>query len=370
MRPAARCLAALLLVIALPSAVLAVSPDEIRRILRDNALRPPSEAALAALDGGLLEQGLREIDAYARLFPPRDYTPPAEGGKPRIGIGAELLVRKGRFLLSILPTGPADRAGVPDRSHLLAVDGQAVEGLDENAVAALFRGDTGKIVRLKVVTPQGRTEEFRVPREMFRPLDVEEVRSGGQRVLRIRRFTAGMTRPALQASLEIAARGRVDTASDPSLLVIDLRDAGGGDLYEAFDMAGMFLPPGTPLGAMSGRHGERREFRAAQGRKFVMPLALLIGPDTASAAEVFAGILRSHNRAVLVGQRSFGKCSSQTDVRLSDGSVLRYTNAEVLLPDGSSCTGQGLAPDREVTGASFDDLSALVEQTRALRAGR
>jgi len=88
--------------------------------------------------------------------------------------------------------------------------------------------------------------------------------------------------------------------------------------------------------------------------------AVIVGPDTASSAEIFAGALHRQGRAMLVGQSTYGKCSSQTDARLSDGSVLRYTNRDVLLPDGKSCSGAGLVPDRQVSEADMLDLAALV----------
>jgi carboxyl-terminal processing protease len=90
-------------------------------------------------------------------------------------------------------------------------------------------------------------------------------------------------------------------------------------------------------------------------------LVLWVGPGTASAAEIFAGILQQHGLAHLVGTRTFGKCSTQTDVALSDGSVLRLTNREVLLPDGAGCSGTGLSPNVAVDGnALLDDARLLV----------
>ena len=71
-----------------------------------------------------------------------------------------------------------------------------------------------------------------------------------------------------------------------------------------------------------------------------------------------------------MGRRTYGKCSSQTDARLSDGSVLRYTNRDVLLPDGSSCSGRSLVPDREVSVAELMDLAGLVQVVDSVLAGK
>lgn len=333
--------------------------DEIRRILRQDALVPPAPEVLAALDRGRLPELLKQIDPYARYFPAREYQSPATGRESWIGIGAELVVRGGEFSLSVYRGGAADLAGVPDRSKLLEIDGRSVAGLETGAVASALRGEEGTAVRLLLERPDGRQETVTIFREAFKPLDVEPVPPGDRQVLRIREFVAGMTRPALQATIDFLAR---KGAARDDLLIIDLRDAGGGDLYEAFDMAGLFLPAGTLLGTIKGRGEWSREVRASSGEKYDMPLALIVGPDTASSAEIFAGVLQGHGRARLVGGITFGKCSTQTDARLSDGSVLRFTNREILLPGGDSCTGKGLSPDRPMDSRASADLAHIVAE--------
>ena len=337
--------------------------DEIRQILRRYALIPPTESLLVALSEEHLAGGLRGIDPYARFFKAGEYRSPGLGSDSWIGIGANLVVRGGEAFLVVYKDGAADLAGLPDRSKLLSIDGQTIVGLPIEAVADQLKGGEGTVVTLFIERPDGRRTRIQVERRAFTPLDVEPEPSGTRQVLRIREFVSGVTRPALLATIDFLNRNAtVQASAAVAMLVIDLRDAGGGDLYEAFDMAGLFLPTGAVLGTLSGRDGEHNEFRAPAGIKFDTPLALLVGPDTASAAEVFAGTLQQHGRAKLVGQRTYGKCSSQTDVRLSDGSVLRYTNREVLLPDGSSCSDVGLQPDREVEAIVFSDIALLMAE--------
>ena len=94
-----------------------------------------------------------------------------------------------------------------------------------------------------------------------------------------------------------------------------------------------------------------------------MPVVLLIGPDTASAAEVFAAALHSNDRGRLIGRPTYGKCTTQTEVTLSDGSVLRFTNGRILAPEGRQCHAQGLRPDVLVPENTLHDLQFLLEQT-------
>lgn len=333
--------------------------DEIRRILRDRALHPATEPALSALQEETLNHDLKDLDPYARHIPVRDYRSPSRGSGVRVGIGAELIKRDGRVLLSVYSGEAAHRAGIPDRSRLLAVGGHPVQGRDVQGVADLLRGEAGEPVRLLVLTPEGEKQTFQVTREPFRPPAVETVEVEEGHIIRIRQFQSGLTRNGLRATLLFLSRkGRSET--DP--VILDLRDATGGDLYEAFDTAAMFLAPGSLLGTMVDRNKNRRDFVSPEGEKKTMPLALVIGPDTASAAEIFAGALQQNGRGVLVGQPSYGKCSSQTDVPLSDGSVLRFTNSEVLLPDGDSCSGKGLQPDLKINDAEQKNLSLLLKE--------
>lgn len=350
---------AVLMALPVPAGAQSAPLEEIRRILLNEALVPPNHADLEKLDEAGLSAFLERFDPYARYFPARGYQSPMTGREAWIGIGAELIERGEGIFLSVYRGGAADKAGVPDRSRLLEVDGQSVAGRDAQSVASLLKGGEDTVVRLTLARPGGESFDIRVVREAFKPLDVEPVPPGDRQVLRIREFVAGMTRPALQATIDFLAR---KGAARDGLLIIDLRDAGGGDLYEAFDIAGLFLPAGTLLGTIKGRGEWSREVRASSGEKYGMPLALIVGPDTASSAEIFAGVLQGHGRARLVGGNTFGKCSTQTDARLSDGSVLRFTNREILLPGGDSCTGKGLSPDRPMDSRASADIAHIVAE--------
>lgn len=360
----ARVLAVLLVALASAQCLHAAPLEAIRDILRRHLPHPPDEAALAALSEDDLQGRLRDIDPYARVFSGGEYRVPLGSSGSWIGIGAGLAMRAGGPVLHVYRGGGAERAGLPDRSRLLEIDGVSVREQDAETIASRLRGEAGSTVRLRVALPGGGEKPFTVRREAFSPLDVELVPPGSQRVVRIRDFAGGLTRPAMRATLDFLDR---TTAADRSApLIIDLRDAPGGDLYEAFDLAGLFLPAGTLLGTIRGRDGYALEIRSPGGDKYSMPLTLLVGPETASSAEIFAGILRQHDRVRLVGQTTYGKCSSQTDARLSDGSVLRYTNREVLFPRGDTCTGQGLTPDLAVGDDELDMLSRLVKRAQSL----
>ncbi|AGA34172.1 Carboxyl-terminal protease [Thioalkalivibrio nitratireducens DSM 14787] len=325
---------------------------EIREILGRELLPEPDAAVLEALAFDDLRGDLRQLDPYADWFPA-----PGTGDMPAgAGIAAELEVDPDGTWLLPRQGGPLAQAGFRDRVQLLAVGGRSVSGLDAVQVAGLVRGEPGSRVRLLLVRP-GEPLRYDVTllREHARLLDVERWDVGGTTVLRITDFAAGRTRTALAATLE-----RLPGGDDP--VVIDLRYAGGGDLYEAIDMAGMLLEPGTELCSVRGRGETAATYHATRGSPNGPPLFLLVGPATASAAEVFAGILQFHRRARLAGQPTFGKCQAQTERRLSDGSLLRFTNREVHFPDHSTCTGAGLVPDLPVSQEVLPNLERTLRR--------
>ncbi len=345
-----------------PAASLAGGPplDEIRQALARDGLDPPAPAVLQALDAGDLAGGLRRIDPHARWFPAgesaREATP-SEG----VGVGAALGRWGDRLVLAPYGDGALARRGLIAPFAITTVDGAPVGTLSLAEAGRRLGGPPGSVVRLGVAAgPGALAREVTVEREPYRALAVEPAVEGGYPVVRVRGFVTRETRTQLAFALE-------GLATRPGPLVLDLRDCPGGDLFEALDSAALFLPAGTALGETRDARGERRAYVAPAGPKpRPRALVLWVGPGTASAGEVFAGVLRHHGVARLVGERTYGKCSSQTDRTLSDGSVLRLTNREVLLPDGRSCAGAGIEPDAGVGAEGLLDGPALLRASLAV----
>lgn len=348
-KPTPTCLqSALALLLWLVAAVASaeVPPlDEIRSVLRAGALTAPSEEQLASLTPPDLADRLAALDPYARWLPPTALQPAGR-------IGAELYADAGQVWLLPYADSPAQAAGVTERTLLKTIDGVSVSGRTLADLAERLTGAVGQVRRLGVCTPPcQRSRELTVTLAAFQPRSLEVLTVAGQRLLRIRAFTARETKIFLHTALT----DRADAAP-----VIDLRAAGGGDLFEALDAAGLFLAAGQTLAVTTDRAGRATTYRAAARPKVNATPVLLIGPHTASAAEVFAGILHGDGRACLVGMPSYGKCVSQTEVALRDGSVLRYTNRAVQFADGTSCEGRGLIPDVTVDAATLADTSRLL----------
>lgn len=330
--------------------------DEIREALRSHLPTILNTEMLLALDARNLEDGLRRIDPHARLFSPGQYQSPALPGQELAGIGAELFFSQGRAYLTPYQGGAMARAGLMERMELTGVDGFSVRGAVPEMVVQRLQGKAGTRVDLSLATlSENKPIQVRLRREAFQPLSVELLQQESQAVFRVREFKAGMTRTALRASIEFIGPGIRP-------IFIDLRESTGGDIYEAFDCSALFLPEGDIMGGLRLHGRDDQVFPSPTGRKFDGPVVLLIGPDTASAAEAFAAALAHHGQAILVGRPTLGKCSTQTDVRLSEGWTLRLTNGLVLGPDGQSCDGTGLRPDILVEPDALFDLTGLVQR--------
>jgi carboxyl-terminal processing protease len=144
------------------------------------------------------------------------------------------------------------------------------------------------------------------------------------------------------------------TARGMKSLLIDLRGNGGGEMEAFLQLAGDFLKEGSLIVTMVDSDGDETEYRAQQSNAYSFPVALLVDAGTASAAEVFAGCLQAHGRAIVVGERTYGKGEAQMVFGSPDGLI--YANvASFALPGGRNVQGIGVEPDLP---SPSDDIAA------------
>jgi carboxyl-terminal processing protease len=154
---------------------------------------------------------------------------------------------------------------------------------------------------------------------------------------RIEVFSSNLPSRIHGAVAELASRGM-------KVLILDLRDNPGGEVAAALELAGHFLPPGTLLGTLRDADGDETEYRARPGAYWQFPLVLLVNRRTASAAELFTGCLQAHRRALVRGERTYGKGTVETVAVREDGRLGRVPVAMFLLPDGAEIQGIGVEP--------------------------
>lgn len=255
------------------------------------------------------------------------------------GIGSAISARDGYVYLAQPSWGnPAREAGIRHGDRLLEIDGEAVErGAAVDAVSKKLRGPAGSTVRVKVLRPwtaEGADSvlEFEIIRReiVTNPLPYYGVDSAGVGYIRLTTFNDNSARAVGQA-LEAMKRERKDLRG----LVLDLRGNGGGVLQGAVGIVGLFVPKGTLVVRTLGRDSElEKNYRTTTKPVDTrLPLAVMIDGGTASASEIVAGALQDLDRAVIVGERSFGKGLVQSSRPIDDG-LLKLTVARYYIPSG------------------------------------
>jgi carboxyl-terminal processing protease len=264
------------------------------------------------------------------------------------GIGVQVDLREGKVqVVAPIEGSPAERAGLRTGDVITRVDETDLNGLALNEVVALIRGPRGSAVRLTFVRP-GQAQPLSVSIERAE-IKVDTVRGklleGDLGYVRISSFSAN-SGPDTSAAL------RQLSEQHPRAFVLDLRSNPGGYLHAAVEVASEFMSDGVVL-YQQPASGERQEYRARPGgQATTAPVAVLINKGSASAAEIVAAALHDNGRAVLVGEKSYGKGSVQTVHALSDSSGLRVTSAIWLTPSGRPLEHQGIEPDLPVPSAA------------------
>ncbi|GAB4548057.1 MAG: S41 family peptidase [Anaerolineae bacterium] len=288
------------------------------------------------------------------------------------GIG--VLVKRdeaGRFRLYPFRDGPAEKAGVRDGDILLKVNDAPVApetGID--AVDQLLRGevkaDNG--VKIEVRAPS-ESEQPRTYTILFATIEVPSViwrklpEEPKFAYIQILRFTSRTPQELDQAITELRGENNDGIAG----VVLDMRNNPGGLLQESVAVASQFLPNNALVLIEVNKNGEK-EYRSSGGGKLAdVPIVIIVNGGTASAAELVAGALRDNNRAIVLGQKSYGKGTVQLIFQLLDKSSLHVTTAEFVPPNRNTLEGVGLEPDVPMIPDAAGRDVELGEAIRQLR---
>ncbi|WP_189454901.1 S41 family peptidase [Cognatilysobacter bugurensis] len=323
--------------------------DEIRRYVEVyNAIK---QAYVEPVDDAKLMQSavrglLFQLDPHSVYLDKAEAADFEEGARGAYeGIGVELQRQPNGTLRVIAPIDgtPATRAGVKAGDVIIAIDGKPFK-VDEGDSSAPLRGKAGSTVVLTILR-EGRDKPLEIPvtRET---IQIASVRSRmlepGYGYVRISAFQADTADAfareldALQKQAGGALRG----------LVIDLRSNPGGLLTAAVQIADDLLERGQIVSTRGRIAITDAQFRATPGDRLNgAPVTVLVDAGSASASEVLAGALADHDRARIVGSRTFGKGSVQTLLPLDNGDSVKLTTARYYTPDGRSIQAAGIAPD-------------------------
>jgi carboxyl-terminal processing protease len=271
------------------------------------------------------------------------------------GIGIEVEMHKGACaVVEPIPGAPGDRAGIRLGDEIVSIDGRPI-GRDGSMgkVVERLRGKPHTHVRVGLLRPSdGSRRDLDLVREVITVVSVRNARviDGSTGYIQIREFS-DHTGEQFDDAMNALLKKGIDS------LVIDLRNNPGGLLDAAVDVAEPFFRKGELIVYTQGRRPADREnfLSETEGDPLAIPVAVLINGDTASAAEIVTGALKDAGRAVIVGERSYGKGSVQTIFKLKNGEGLRLTTAHYFTPSGALINARGITPQVEVVMTPEED---------------
>ena len=318
-------------------------PEQWRSLRRDvlaKSYGSPKEAyeAIRGMLGSL-------DDPYTRFLDPREFKEMQIDTSGELsGVGIQLSLdkeTKNLVVVSPIEGSPASRAGVQPKDVIVAIDGKSTKGMSTEDAVKLIRGQAGTTVTL-TLKRKAQTLEVPLTRERIELHAVDHqinTSADGVKVgyIRLKQFNATATKDMRQAVKDLEEKGAQG-------YVLDLRSNPGGLLMASVEIARQWLNEGTIVSTKT-RDGIQ-DVKRANGRALTTkPMVVLVNEGSASASEILSGALQDNNRAVLVGQKTFGKGLVQSVRGLSDGSGMTVTIAKYLTPSGRDIHKHGIDPD-------------------------
>ena len=297
-------------------------------------------------DGAIRGMLLAMDDPYASFLTAEQFEIQSQDYKGFFeGIGAHVSMRDNRIVIvAPIPGSPAEAAGILAGDIILGIDGDSTQGLTLLETVSRIRGERGTLVVLSILHEgEDMPQEISVERNVIK-LDSVQMRmmTGGVGVFTVTEFNANTYEQLENAFTRFQTQGGKG-------MILDLRNNPGGLLNSVFQVADAFIDSKLIVYEVDSK-GNRKSWNASRGGFALdVPLIVLTNRYSASASEVLAGALMDHNRAIIVGDKTFGKGSVNTLEKISDGSGIYFTIAKWYTPDGKLIEGEGLVPDVDLT---------------------
>ena len=295
----------------------------------------------SAINGVL--QSLDPYSAYMspELFKEMQTDTRGEFGGLGIEIGMEAGVVK---VISPIDDTPAAKAGIKAGDYIVKIGNEQVQGKSLLEAVKLMRGPVGTSIKLTVRRKKVKKPlEFKIERKIIEVQSVSSKIIGEEKNLgyiRLKSFNENSDKQFLKSVKEFEKKSKIKG------YVFDLRNNPGGLLTQAINITDFFLEDGEIVSTKGRKVSETRKFFARKGDEIKgKPIVVLINNGSASASEIFAGALKDHKRAIILGENSYGKGSVQSIIPLRNGGGMRLTISKYYLPSGKSISEVGVTPD-------------------------
>ena len=300
-----------------------------------------AEMIESAINGVL--QSLDPYSAYMspELFKEMQTDTKGEFGGLGIEIGMEAGVVK---VISPIDDTPAAKAGIKSGDYIVKIGKEQVQGKSLLEAVKLMRGPVGSSINLTIRRKNIKQPlEFKIIREIIEVRSVSSKSIGVNNSLgyiRLKSFNENSDKQFLKSIKDLEKKKEIKG------YVLDLRNNPGGLLTQAINITDFFLDEGEIVSTKGRKISETRKFFAKQGDETNgKPIVVLINNGSASASEIFAGALKDHKRAIILGENSYGKGSVQSIIPLRNGGGMRLTISKYYLPSGKSISEVGVVPD-------------------------
>ena len=262
------------------------------------------------------------------------------------GLGIEVSMEAGVVkVIAPIDDTPASRAGVKSGDYIVKIDGEQVRGKTLMEAVNLMRGPVGTSIEITIRRKNlNKAKIFKITREIIKIQSVvSKLFDNKIGYLRLRAFNENSSD---QLKKEIS---KIEENKKLVGYILDLRNNPGGLLSQAIEVSNFFLNDGEIVSTKGRKNRDNRKFFANKGDKIKgKPLIVLINNGSASAAEIVAGALQDHKRAILLGETTFGKGSVQSLIPLKNRGAIRLTVSKYYLPSGKSISEVGVVPDIKV----------------------
>lgn len=283
-------------------------------------------------------------DPYTKFLDPREFAEETSSIKGSLkGIGIQIGVKDGKLMvIAPIEDTPAERAGLLADDEILEIDGVSTKGITVDKAADKIRGKEGTQVTLLIKRKDMEPKSYTITRAEIEVKSISQKTPFDMKVpdnISYIRLSSFISRNAASEFRAILEQGQ-----DKKGIIVDLRSNPGGLLSNAIYISDMFLDGGTIVSTVD-RDGYKETSRASRGVVTKKPVVVIINKGSASASEIFSGAMKDNQRAIIVGEQSFGKGLVQEINKLPYESGVNITIQKYLTPNGTDINKKGITPD-------------------------
>lgn len=319
---------------------------------------------------GALKGMLNTLDPHSEFMDAEKYKELQNDTQGAFGGLGIVISMRDNFITVVAPMedSPGFKAGILTGDRIVKIDGRSTDNLTLQEAVKTLRGEPGTQVKITIFRPSsGLTKEHTLTRAIINVDMVKDI--NGRKEFPLSENRIGYVRLVQfgeKTSDDLNAALKKLKSQGMQALILDLRWNPGGLLEQAVDVCEKFLPRGELVVTTEGRNPAQNSVRRAMGRGDLlngMPIVVLVNMGSASASEIVAGCLQDLKRAVILGEKTFGKGSVQSILPLHDGSALRLTTAKYYTPSHKVIHKEGITPDIVVTMTEQEELDLILRRT-------